>query len=386
MRNRLLLLGACCLGALFACSDSGPTLSSDEGEIILQSVDGAAISGRPTVVDSVLVTAEIRLGPDAPAVERALLVADGTVMAIRNVQVAPGGTAVVTLSTHDVPSGTRRVQVQATAAGGSVVAASPELSITVTRPRSHVRVLRVNGAPPPREGAFAAVADSFVVDLVVVTADDEPAPDQIVMSRDTSDFFVRTLGGAPVSMEPGRTYRIPFVAWIAVPGRYSVTVDVERFLRDPAGAIEGVEVAGSSGRIPVSVTSSDVTPPVIHAPANELVTSGQQVSFQASDERGVWQHRLEVVGRCAPATSIGRAGPRTTANLASTVSLCLLPGPNRVIRRAVDTAGNVTSDEVIIRLVPPAGASASRAPQPERTVVRQMPNGVVEQMLVPAGN
>lgn len=377
MRNLALFLGACSLGALFACSDSGPAAVGTGAEVGVLTVNGAPAASASAAVDSVYLTAEIRLEAGAPAVTSvALVVEDGTDRGTANVSVAPGTKATVTVGSHLIQSGAQTVRVQARSADGSTVATSAPVTLTVTRPRTYLRVLSVNGAPLPAAGSFAAVADSFLVEVMLVAADAGPSIERIVLRRDSTEFTSRTLNNRLVQVEPGQTYRFPFVAWIAVPGRYGVIMDVDHL----------DQTLATSGRIPVSVTNSDVTPPTIKSPANELVVSSATgLHLEVFDARGVWQYGLEKPGACSTYAWLGIASPATTATVTRTANSCLTPGRNRLIRRAIDTAGNVTTDEVIVNFVPPASAAAApRAAEPVRTILRRLPDGTVERVTGPA--
>jgi hypothetical protein len=364
MRSPVLLLGACLLGALAACSDSDPALpASEPGEIVVLAVNGAPLAGQPAVLDSLYVTAELRLSPTDRAVAAAeLVLADGRVLARTAVSAAPGATAPATLGTYEIASGEHRVVVRGRAADETVVVTSDTVTVTVSRPATYARILALNGAPLPQNSSRAAVADSFALDLVLVTADGEPALDRISVLRDTRFpapiFYLGDIRPhlllQEMELPPGRTSRLKIKAWVAVPGSYSISLEFQRYQRlSSNGIVVAVHTIAKTEAIPVTVTNSDVTPPVILKPANGATVSSSVLQMEVSDPRGVWIWGLAIP--CPHVLFEWVPGPTTTATVSGTRSVCLSPGANRVIRYAVDTAGNTVTDTVTVNFVPGGG-------------------------------
>lgn len=341
--------------------------------LTLTTINGGPVvpGGTTPARDSVAATVRVDVSPFGRPIQSLKLLrklADGSIDTLARseaVNLAPGTSTTVTLPSRSAPSGQYDVFVQAQA--GEVYTSSA-VAVEVRRPNSWIRLLSINGQAV-QEGITAAVADSFRVTVAMAVADTASSHSVPTMRRPHPDPDL-SLYGISIqlarmgdSVAPGTTALVTFTAYAAPGGTYAIwpTANATRFHRERA--------VGAA--VTVQVSQSDVTPPTLSITSpvqgTTVTTQNLNITFNASDARGIWFSGVTVPGVCSGSGSIGTPGPHTTATYSVNEKICgLRPGENLVTIWVKDTALNLTSRTVLVTYRPASTSALPAAPAPNR--------------------
>jgi hypothetical protein len=326
---------------------------------------GPVVSGGTTPArDSVAAAVRVDVSPFGRPIKSLKLLrrlADGTVDTLARsaaLDLAPGTSATVTLHSRAAPSGRYDVFVRAEAGEAY---ASPAVAVEVSRPRSWVRLLAINGQAV-QDGVAPAVADSFRVTLALVVADTASSRLVPAMRRADPDYLFIFLGIMRDSVAPGTSAQVTFTAYGAPGGTYAIWPTLDD------GDTWDERAVGAA--VTVQVSQSDVTPPALSITApvqgTTVATRDFNITFNASDPRGIWFFGYTVPGACQRIAMFGTPGPHTTAAYTGKEKVCgLLEGENHITVWVKDTALNVSTRTVVVTYRP-ATASISAPPAAER--------------------
>jgi hypothetical protein len=341
------------------------TLSTVNGEPV---VPGGTTPAR----DSVAATVRVDVSPFGRPIQSLKLLrrlADGTVDTLARsgaLALAPGTSTTLTLHSRSAPSGRYDLFVQAEAGAAFT---SPAVAVEVSRPTSWIRLLSINGQAVPA-GSTPAVADSFRVTVALAVADTASSHSVVAMRRAHPEYGFVYLGVMRDSVAPGATAHVTFTAYAAPAGSYSVWAT--------ANVIRSTRARATGAAVTAQVSQSDVTPPALSITSpvqgTTVTTPNPNITFTASDARGIWFFGYSVPGACSTTAMLGVAGPHTTATYALNEKICgLREGENHVTIWVEDTAANRSSQTILVTYRPLSASTSAPPPAAVTGAVRWRP-------------